>query len=228
MTAIAIPPTAKFTTTALRSPIDRPSAAFVGAWVAITAPASVAAVSAMMRSMRSLLGGGRAPHATSATDGPGMQEALVAWAVWGVVAIGVWETYARFPADRALQRDRGAGSPAAPRARSSSSTGRSRSPASRSSSSPPTGCLPARARAASGGRRGSSRRPRRSRSARRSRCPACSTATTSTLGRRNIPAAVGVLLALAHDARGRPVRGTGARAPLDARRPAGARARSRC
>jgi hypothetical protein len=27
-----------------------------------------------------------------------MQEALIAWAVWGVVAIGVWETYARFPA----------------------------------------------------------------------------------------------------------------------------------
>jgi hypothetical protein len=27
-----------------------------------------------------------------------MQESLVAWAVWGVVAIGVWETYARFPA----------------------------------------------------------------------------------------------------------------------------------
>jgi hypothetical protein len=27
-----------------------------------------------------------------------MQEALVAWAAWGVVAIGVWETYARFPA----------------------------------------------------------------------------------------------------------------------------------
>ena len=26
-----------------------------------------------------------------------MQEALVAWAVWGVVAVGVWETYARFP-----------------------------------------------------------------------------------------------------------------------------------
>src|SRR4249919_3462166 len=96
--AIAIPPTAKFATTARRSPIDRPSAAFVGAWVAITAPASVAAVSAMMRSMRSLLGGGRAPHASSATDGPGMQEALVAWVLWGLVALGVWETYARFPA----------------------------------------------------------------------------------------------------------------------------------
>ena len=27
-----------------------------------------------------------------------MQEALIAWAVWGVVAVGVWETYARFPA----------------------------------------------------------------------------------------------------------------------------------
>jgi hypothetical protein len=27
-----------------------------------------------------------------------MQEALVAWAVWAVVALGVWETYARFPA----------------------------------------------------------------------------------------------------------------------------------
>ena len=27
-----------------------------------------------------------------------MQEALVAWALWGLVAIGVWATYARFPA----------------------------------------------------------------------------------------------------------------------------------
>jgi hypothetical protein len=27
-----------------------------------------------------------------------MQEALVAWAVWGLVAAGVWETYARLPA----------------------------------------------------------------------------------------------------------------------------------
>jgi hypothetical protein len=45
--------------------------------------------------MVSLLGGGRA---SNATDGPGLQEALVAWAVWAVVGIGVWETYARFPA----------------------------------------------------------------------------------------------------------------------------------
>ena len=44
----------------------------------------------------SLLGGRRAPHATS--DGPGLQEALVAWAVWGLTAIGIWITYARLPA----------------------------------------------------------------------------------------------------------------------------------
>ena len=43
----------------------------------------------------SLLGGRRAPHATS--DGPGLQEALVAWAVWGLVAISIWITYARLP-----------------------------------------------------------------------------------------------------------------------------------
>ncbi|MGH3074189.1 MAG: hypothetical protein ACRDQC_04660 [Gaiellales bacterium] len=47
--------------------------------------------------MRSLLGGGRAAQTTSPAGGPGLQEALVAWAVWGVVAVGVWETYARFP-----------------------------------------------------------------------------------------------------------------------------------
>ena len=45
----------------------------------------------------SLLGGGRAPHATS--DGPGLREAFVAWAAWGVVGIAVWVTYARVPAD---------------------------------------------------------------------------------------------------------------------------------
>lgn len=44
----------------------------------------------------SLLGGGRAPHATS--DGPGLREAFLVWAVWGVVGIGVWLTYARLPA----------------------------------------------------------------------------------------------------------------------------------
>jgi len=44
----------------------------------------------------SLLGGRRAPHATS--DGPGLQEAP-AWAVWGVAAAGVWVTYACLPAD---------------------------------------------------------------------------------------------------------------------------------
>ena len=33
----------------------------------------------------SLLGGRRAPHATS--DGPGLQEALVAWAAWGIAAV---------------------------------------------------------------------------------------------------------------------------------------------
>jgi hypothetical protein len=48
--------------------------------------------------MRSLLGGGRAAQATSPTGGPGLQETLLAWAVWGVVAIGVWATYARLPA----------------------------------------------------------------------------------------------------------------------------------
>ena len=46
----------------------------------------------------SLLGGRRAPHATS--DGPGLQEALAAWAVWGAVAAGIWVTYASLPADR--------------------------------------------------------------------------------------------------------------------------------
>jgi hypothetical protein len=46
--------------------------------------------------MVSLLGGRRAAHATS--DGPGLQEALVVWAVWGAVGIGVWVTYARLPA----------------------------------------------------------------------------------------------------------------------------------
>ncbi len=45
----------------------------------------------------SLLGGRRALHATS--DGPGLQEALAAWAVWGAVAAGIWVTYARLPAD---------------------------------------------------------------------------------------------------------------------------------
>jgi hypothetical protein len=46
--------------------------------------------------MVSLLGGRRAPHATS--DGPGLQEALVAWAAWGIAAVTVWVTYARLPA----------------------------------------------------------------------------------------------------------------------------------
>jgi hypothetical protein len=76
----------------------RPSAALVGAWVAMTAPASVAATSAKMRSMHSLLGGGRAPHGTSATAGPGLGEALAAWAAFGVVGAGIWVTYARLPA----------------------------------------------------------------------------------------------------------------------------------
>ncbi len=49
-----------------------------------------------MRSMLSLLGGRRAPHATS--DGPGLQEALLAWAAFAVVAAGIWVTYARLPA----------------------------------------------------------------------------------------------------------------------------------
>jgi hypothetical protein len=46
--------------------------------------------------MLSLLGGRRAPHATS--DGPGLQEAVVAWAAFAVVAAGIWVTYARLPA----------------------------------------------------------------------------------------------------------------------------------
>jgi hypothetical protein len=46
--------------------------------------------------MVSLLGGRRAPHATS--DGPGLKEALVAWAVWGLAATSIWITYARLPA----------------------------------------------------------------------------------------------------------------------------------
>ena len=50
-----------------------------------------------MRSMLSLLGGRRAPHATS--DGPGLQEALIAWAAFAIVAAGIWITYARLPAD---------------------------------------------------------------------------------------------------------------------------------
>jgi len=45
----------------------------------------------------SLLGGGRAPHATS--GGPGLREAFVVWAAWGVLGIAVWVTYARLPAD---------------------------------------------------------------------------------------------------------------------------------
>jgi hypothetical protein len=47
--------------------------------------------------MVSLLGGGRAPHATS--GGPGLREAFVVWVAWGVVGITVWVTYARLPAD---------------------------------------------------------------------------------------------------------------------------------
>ena len=45
----------------------------------------------------SLLGGGRAPHATS--GGPGLREAFVIWVAWGVVGVTVWVTYARLPAD---------------------------------------------------------------------------------------------------------------------------------